>query len=554
MSEQHVFRLTPEAYYNLQDFAAQNPEAYLNPDIDFASVLAERGVLDYATNTHITTTHTISLTMDGVPDRNNTLNQADKQALDYYNSFNGMDPKQATDELIWAWVTHFKLHQYGLQRWRRTQSVQNLYNYVRDHWFVKGSTDGIWQHNTASRTWWIAHIATKAATASNGSFTAKAALDLFANRPTFYHAIMRYSFTRHSNMLSEIVRAIITEMDGVKVESGIYALLGSLNVDSGTQMLEMLPRPKLRAIVAEEVDAIMSNPELVADRTKIRNRKPFRSLSLGAGVQSTVLALMAERGEHSLPKPDVAVFADTGWEPPSVYEHLDWLESQLSYEVVRVKAADIPSYTSGTIRENILAGTSPNGGAYLGIPAFVINEDGSHAIARRQCTSKYKIDPINYYLRKRVGAQPGRRVPKDKEVEIWMGISVDEIYRQKESREEWATNKYPLVELGFSRAQLQGWFQRNYPDRYLPRSACIGCPYKSDAEWKWLQANDPDSFEDAVFVDRALREIPVVKNAIARKSSAYLHRSRIPLAEVNFDGQQDYDDLMLQECEGVCGI
>ena len=59
----------------------------------------------------------------------------------------------------------------------------------------------------------------------------------------------------------------------------------------------------------------MSNPDLVSDRTKLRKKKVFRSLSLGAGVQSTVLALMAERGDHGLSKPDVAIFADTGWEP-----------------------------------------------------------------------------------------------------------------------------------------------------------------------------------------------------------------------------------------------
>ena len=170
MSEHPVLRLTPEAYYNLQDFAAQNPEAYLNPDIDFSAVLAERGVMNYATSTPITTTRPISLTMDGVPRRNNTLNHADKQALDYYNSFIGMEPKHATDELIWAWITHFRLHQYSLQRWRRTHSVQNLFNYVRDHWFVKNSSDGLWQHNTASRTWWVAHIATKAASASGWGF------------------------------------------------------------------------------------------------------------------------------------------------------------------------------------------------------------------------------------------------------------------------------------------------------------------------------------------------------------------------------------------------
>ncbi len=554
MSEYPVLRLTAEAYHNLQDFAAQNPEAYLDPDIDFSAVLAERGVTNYATSTPITTTKPISLTMDGVPRTNNTLNYADRQALDYYESFEGMDPKGATDELLWTWVTHFRLHQYSLGRWRRTHSVQNLFNYVRDHWFMKNSSDGLWQHNTASRTWWIAHIATKAAAASGGAFTAKDALEIFSLRPTYYHAIMRYSFTRHPKMLSEIIRAVLVEMDGVKTEAGIYSLLGSLNVGGGTQMLEMLPRPKLRATIATEVDAIMSNPDMVADRTKIRNRKPLISLSLGAGVQSTVLALMADRGEHGLPKPDVAIFADTGWEPPSVYKHLEWLESQLSYEIVRVKASDVPNYQEGTIRENILAGTSPNGGAYLGIPAFIINFDGSKAIARRQCTSKYKIDPINFYLRSRIGAVPGRRAPKDKVVEIWMGISVDEIYRQKDSREEWAYNKYPLIELGLSRAQLQKWFTDNYPGRYLPRSSCIGCPYKSDAEWKWLQINDPNSFSDAVFIDKALREVPVVKNAIARNSAAFLHPSRTPLDEIDFDGQQDYDDLMLQECEGVCAV
>ena len=216
MSEHPVLRLTPEAHHNLQEFAAQNPQAYLNPDIDFSTVLAERGVTNYATGTSITTTRPVSLSMDGVPIRNNALNQADKQALDYYNSFRDMDPKHATDELLWAWITHFRLHRYSLQRWRRTHSVQNLYNYVRDHWFVKNSSDGLWQHNTASRTWWVAHVATKAAAASGGAFTAKEALYIFATRPTFYHAIMRYSFARHPKMLSEIVRATIVEMDGVK--------------------------------------------------------------------------------------------------------------------------------------------------------------------------------------------------------------------------------------------------------------------------------------------------------------------------------------------------
>lgn len=40
----------------------------------------------------------------------------------------------------------------------------------------------------------------------------------------------------------------------------------------------------------------------------------LRALSLGAGVQSTTMALMAAHGEIG-PMPDCAIFADTGWEP-----------------------------------------------------------------------------------------------------------------------------------------------------------------------------------------------------------------------------------------------
>ena len=78
--------------------------------------------------------------------------------------------------------------------------------------------------------------------------------------------------------------------------------------------------------------------------------------------------------------------------PPEVYAHLDWLKSQLSYEVKIV--------SNGNIRDNILEGKMPDGSKFLGIPAFLVNPDGSSGILRRQCTTHYKTNPINNYLRK----------------------------------------------------------------------------------------------------------------------------------------------------------
>ena len=536
-----VYRLTQEAYDQLRLAADTDPRLYLEPETNFGALLADRGIDNYTEETEVTTTTPINL----VPAVEGPRNRGDLQALNFYKSFNGMSLKLSTDERMWAWMTHFQLHAYSLGRWRRPSNI-NLTNYIRAHWFSAGTTDAYWRHNTASRTWFIAHTAMKAAQWSGGAFMAEDALRVFSETASFYHIPMYYQFTRDPIVLAEVIRAILNEAEGVNAEKGTYTLLKKLNLMGGTQILGLLPRDQLRNQVVDEVERIMSDPELVNDRTKLLNRTPFRSLSLGAGVQSTVLALMAERGEYGLPKPDVAIFADTGWEPPAVYEHLNWLREQLSFEVVTVSA--------GNIKENILEGTSPDGNNYLGIPAFLLNEDGSPSVAARQCTSKYKVRPINKYLREHLGFARGRRAPKHIQVEKWFGISVDEVSRQKDSREEWATNRYPLVELGFSRAQLLDWFTKNYPGRYLPRSSCVGCPYRSDGEWKWLKTNAPESFQEAVFVDRALREVPVVRNAITMKGNAYLHKTRIPLSEVDFEGAMDYDSFMNEECDGLCGI
>ena len=102
-------------------------------------------------------------------------------------------------------------------------------------------------------------------------------------------------------------------------------------------------------------------------------------ISLGAGVQSTVMALMAARGE--LPMPDCAIFADTQFEPSAVYTHLDWLETQLPFPVHRV--------TAGNIKTDTISGFNTTGQKFSVIPFFT-----KSGMGRRQCTREYKIAPI----------------------------------------------------------------------------------------------------------------------------------------------------------------
>ena len=237
-----VYRLTQDAYDQLRLAADDNPDSYLDSEIDFGKVLRERGVSDPFEETSITTDRPIALTPVAAGE---IPNRADQQALGFYSSFGGMSPSRATDERLWAWMTHFRLHAYCLKRWRRTSNL-NMRNYVRSHWFSSGTTDAFWRHNTASRTWWIAHTAIKAAQGSAGAFTPEEALKVFAHTAVFYHIPMYYNFTREPVILAEVVRAILNEAEGISAEKGTYALLRELNLMGGTQLLPLLARDVLR--------------------------------------------------------------------------------------------------------------------------------------------------------------------------------------------------------------------------------------------------------------------------------------------------------------------
>ena len=141
-------------------------------------------------------------------------------------------------------------------------------------------------------------------------------------------------------------------------------------------------------------------------------------ISLGAGVQSSTMALMAAAGEIT-PIPDAAVFADTQAEPKAVYEWLAWLEKQLPFPVVRVTAGNLETDTLGSMSLPRIANppfyTAPikthERGAHgfaLTAPFFTVN-DGKEGQLRRQCTREYKIEPIKKWLRQRVGLVPRQR-------------------------------------------------------------------------------------------------------------------------------------------------
>jgi hypothetical protein len=244
----------------------------------------------------------------------------------------------------------------------------------------------------------------------------------------------------------------------------------------------------------------------------------LRVISLGAGVQSTTMALMAIERDTV----DCAIFADTGWEPKAVYDHLAWLESYLPFPVYRV--------SQGNLRDAII------NSKFAAVPFYTRTGLGA-----RQCTSNYKLRPLYRKVRELLGG----KTPKGG-CEMWVGISTDEMIRMKDARVQYIKNRFPLIEWDMSRNDCLKWM-KDSGFKQPPRSACLGCPFKKDSQWRETKNGPADEWIATVEADKQMR--------MASGVEKFMHRSLKPLDEVDFQTAEDRGQLnFLSECEGMCGV
>lgn len=275
-------------------------------------------------------------------------------------------------------------------------------------------------------------------------------------------------------------------------------------------------------------------------------------ISLGGGVQSSVMALMAAEDEIG-PRPQAAVFADTQGEPQAVYEWLDWLAEHLPFPIHRISKGSLAE------GEMVLRRAKTSGRLYskMRIPAFAKKPDGSRGILGRKCTLDFKIEPIQQHLRKLCNIKRGQKTCT---VTQWIGISADEMGRAKAARHPWYQMRYPLLELNMNREDCLAWMRRRgWPEP--PRSACLFCPFHSDHEWQRIKDGDPREWAYVQQFEKDLQAVAAQSEVL--DSTPFLHPSLTLIGEVDFKPKAKGDRQLTlhemwndikNECEGMCGV
>jgi hypothetical protein len=273
------------------------------------------------------------------------------------------------------------------------------------------------------------------------------------------------------------------------------------------------------------------------------NVEPVHIISLGAGVQSSTMALMAAHGEIT-PMPKCAIFADTQDEPEEVYYWLDKLEKLLPFPVHRVTAGKLSKWLTNPYfskkNKKMTIGGFP---AFAKFPNRENGEKQETGNIHRQCTSNFKVMPIDKEITKQMRESGVKRAIK------WIGISLDEAHRMKPSRRSTVEHRWPLVDARIKRHDCLLWMRvHGYPKP--PRSACIYCPYHSNYEWRQLSDR---SFLEA---EQFEKNVQATYAKIGSDFVPFLHRSCVPLREVDFSTDEDHGQQVMfgNECEGMCGV
>ena len=216
-------------------------------------------------------------------------------------------------------------------------------------------------------------------------------------------------------------------------------------------------------------------------------------LSFGAGVNTVALMVMLIRDGAPL---DGVIFADTGGETPATYDSVEVARDYLANHHIPL------TVVCASPRKTDLYGTA-------------LRRRVIPSVQWRWCTRDFKVNPIHRYYSDLGG-----------HINQYIGIGFDEIHRMKDSREDYITNIYPLIENRLTRQDCIGIIvEAGLP---IPeKSGCYFCPFNSTERWRQLLDRYPDLFAKAIALEENSKHFPSQRLT----DQVFRERDRVTLRE-----------------------
>jgi 3'-phosphoadenosine 5'-phosphosulfate sulfotransferase (PAPS reductase)/FAD synthetase len=254
-------------------------------------------------------------------------------------------------------------------------------------------------------------------------------------------------------------------------------------------------------------------------------------ISFSGGVESTTMCILYGKGA-------TAIWCDTGWEHDVMYDRINFCERILKelhegdFELIRIK----PKVTAKEVQVDKLQD-------YIESMSFMPSK------MARYCTDRFKIQPIEKFL-KSAG-----------DCELMLGFNADEEPRKvRVGNLEKLKNvqyTYPLYQQGYTREMCEDILHAHglHPEFpvYMKRGGCIGCIFKSVAEFKAMYFFNKPEFMKVLELEERIQD--------QRKKFFTISMSQKPMrfimdqceSELNQWGDQVFEMYRKVKIDQSCG-
>lgn len=265
----------------------------------------------------------------------------------------------------------------------------------------------------------------------------------------------------------------------------------------------------------------------------------MRIFSFGGGVQSTAALILS--AQRILPYTHF-LFSNVGDDSENpetlayVEEYAIPYAEEFGLEIIKLSRQD-KNGEQRTLYQSVVKKDRN-----IPIPMYI---NGSPA--KRICTSDYKVDVVNRWVRANAGAT------KENRVAIGVGISIDESHRMRSDdpdKSPYTRIEYPLIDHRLTRSDCQTIIKKSGLP-LAPKSSCWFCPFKKQQEWTDMRQHQPELFQKAIELEEIVRgKYPEYQHLWLTTARRPLDRA-VPLPTANMFA--DDDDNNWDFCEsGYC--
>lgn len=212
----------------------------------------------------------------------------------------------------------------------------------------------------------------------------------------------------------------------------------------------------------------------------ITGQRPLKVISNGAGVDSEFMTIWGIQDKNL--EVDMVMFADTGDELPETYAMVSFMKKWV--EDRGIPFVIVANHYGKTLTQ------------------YFHDHHVIPSKQKRDCTGKFKIDPMRRFLRETFG---------DKATFIkYVGYNADEKRRVDRASEaenpSYEIVQYPVYHAGVTRAQELEYLRNLKTVPVAEKSGCFDCIFTVKAGWAMLKAKYPALFAEAKRFDEDSNE------------------------------------------------